>query len=126
VYLVFSLAILVLVIVALVDVITREDWQVRHLPKMVWILLIIVLPLIGSIVWFIVGRDRSRPPEATPFGDPSRHEAAMETAASRARTEAEIASLEAEIAAAEREERIRQLEAELAAKRRRADPPDAS
>jgi hypothetical protein len=52
-----SLLIVVLMIVALIDVITRDDSQVKHLPKMVWIIIVILLPLIGSILWFGIGRD---------------------------------------------------------------------
>nr|WP_316299928.1 CoA-binding protein [Clavibacter michiganensis] len=52
---VFGLLPLLVAVCALVDLITRPDDQVKHLPKLVWILLIVFLPLIGSIVWFCVG-----------------------------------------------------------------------
>ena len=121
VYLLFSAFILLLVIGALVDIVTRDDGQVRHLPKMAWVLLVVFLPLVGSIVWFLVGREWSRPRPALPFGDPRRAEATRSSSApALGSTEAQLAALEAEIAAAEREERIRRLEAELEAKRRRA------
>jgi hypothetical protein len=124
VFLLFTVLPLVLAIAALVDIIIREDWQVRHLPKLVWVLLVVLLPLIGSIVWFLVGREWGRPEEPMPFGDPRRTEAALRGPDPRdgrpapSSTEAQLAALEAEIAAAEREERIRRLEAEVAAKRR--------
>ena len=44
-------------VIALIDIITRDEWQVRHLPKMVWIIIVILLPLVGSIIWFAVGRE---------------------------------------------------------------------
>ncbi|WP_211282124.1 PLDc N-terminal domain-containing protein [Diaminobutyricimonas aerilata] len=119
-YLLFSALILLLVIGALVDIIARDDGQVRHLPKMAWVLLVVFLPLVGSIVWFLVGREWSRPQPAVPFGDPRRAEARRpDSAPAPGSTEAQLAALEAEIAATEREERIRRLEAELEAKRRR-------
>lgn len=53
----FSLLIIALMIGALIDIITRDDAQVKHLPKMVWIIIVILLPLIGSALWFAIGRD---------------------------------------------------------------------
>lgn len=122
-YLILPILTFVLLAAALVDIITRDDSQVRHLPKLVWILLVVVLPVIGSIVWFLVGREWRPAPEAIPFGDPRRREEPVRVpqsppATPQLSTEAQLAALEAEIAAAEREERIRRLEAELEAKRR--------
>lgn len=103
---------LVLVILALVDIITREEWQVKHLPKFVWIFLVILLPLIGSIVWFAVGREYS----GTTASPVTR---STSTPASRPRTiEEELAAIDAEIAFHENQARIRRLEAELEARRK--------
>ncbi|GEK87081.1 hypothetical protein GCM10007198_27960 [Microbacterium aerolatum] len=52
-----SLLILALMIGALIDVITRDQSQVKHLPKMVWVILVVLIPLIGSILWFTLGRE---------------------------------------------------------------------
>ncbi|HLO02907.1 MAG TPA: PLD nuclease N-terminal domain-containing protein [Symbiobacteriaceae bacterium] len=46
---------LILVIVALVDLVRREPDQVRG-PKWVWALVCIFGSLVGSIVYFVVGR----------------------------------------------------------------------
>ncbi|MFK4761740.1 PLDc N-terminal domain-containing protein [Microbacterium sp. ZW T5_45] len=54
-----SILVIALMIGALVDIITRDDAQVRFLPKMVWLILVILLPLIGSILWFAIGREYS-------------------------------------------------------------------
>ena len=51
-----ALATLVLWIYALVDLATTEDAQVRNLPKLVWLMIVLLLPLAGSIVWLIAGR----------------------------------------------------------------------
>ncbi|GAA2948650.1 hypothetical protein GCM10010458_37910 [Microbacterium luteolum] len=56
-----SILIVALMIVALIDVITRDDSQVKHLPKMVWIIIVILLPLIGSALWFGIGREYGEP-----------------------------------------------------------------
>ncbi|MBT2486881.1 MULTISPECIES: PLDc N-terminal domain-containing protein [unclassified Microbacterium] len=53
----FSLLVVALMIGALIDIITRDDSQVKHLPKMVWIIIVILLPLIGGILWFALGRE---------------------------------------------------------------------
>jgi hypothetical protein len=121
VYAVLGLVVFGLVLFALIDIITREDWQVRHLPKLTWVFLVVLLPLIGSIIWFVVGHEWGRPVDALPFGHPARHEDAASRAGMGSRTEAELAALDAEIATAERDERIRRLEAELEARRRADD-----
>ncbi|WP_337003758.1 MULTISPECIES: PLDc N-terminal domain-containing protein [unclassified Microbacterium] len=70
----FSLLVIALMIGALIDIITRDNSLVKHLPKFVWIIVVILLPLIGSILWFAVGREwgesgiaipRMRRPERT-------------------------------------------------------------
>lgn len=52
-----SILVIALMIGALIDVITRDDSQVKYLPKMVWIIIVILLPLIGSVLWFTIGRE---------------------------------------------------------------------
>jgi hypothetical protein len=54
---VLSILVLALTVVALIDIITRDDSQVKHMPKLVWILLVVFLPLIGGILWFAIGRE---------------------------------------------------------------------
>lgn len=41
------------------DVITTPVHAVKHLPKLVWLLIVLILPDIGSVIWLIAGRDRS-------------------------------------------------------------------
>ena len=55
-------------IYAVVDAIQSDDSQVRNLPKLLWILLILLFPLVGSIAWFVAGR----PPRARPGRGPGR------------------------------------------------------
>lgn len=52
-----SILVVALMIGALIDIITRDDSQVKYLPKMVWIIIAILLPLIGSVLWFTLGRE---------------------------------------------------------------------
>lgn len=53
----FSLLTVVLMVLALVDVVRQPDNVVRNLPKIVWILLIVFIPLIGVTIWFLLGHD---------------------------------------------------------------------
>jgi len=53
----FSILVVMLMIGALIDIITRDSSQVRYLPKPVWLILVILLPLIGSALWFGLGRE---------------------------------------------------------------------
>ena len=62
-----GLALLALWIYCIVDVITTEEGQVRHLPKLLWLAIVVFIPDIGSIIWLVAGR-----PEKASFriGDP--------------------------------------------------------
>jgi hypothetical protein len=120
---VISAVFLALVIGALVDIIVRRDDQVKHLPKIVWVLLVVFLPLIGSILWFTIGREYSQAVDLGTFGDPRRHEKSGRPGAAapttRAKTtEEELADLDREIEFHEQQARIRRLEAELEQQRR--------
>lgn len=116
---------LVLVVGALIDIIVRDEARVKHLPKIVWVLLVVLLPVIGAIVWFAVGRDWSRPADLGGFGDPRRRERpAAPAPAGPSQTELELARLDEEIARAEREDRLRRLEQQVAEQRRRDEGKD--
>jgi hypothetical protein len=43
---------------AIVDVIFTDKSRVRALNKALWIVIIIVLPVIGALLWFLLGKDR--------------------------------------------------------------------
>ena len=108
-----------LIIFALVDLIRSDESQVKYLPKMGWVLVIVFLPVIGSIVWLVIGKDRGRATENVSFGDPRRQEAVAAASSPRLEmtAEEELAEIEREIEFHENEARIRRLEAQLQAKR---------
>lgn len=113
---VLPLLVLVVMIVALVDTITRREDQVKHLPKFAWVLFIVLLPLIGSILWFTIGREWDHSPrEAMSFGDPRRWSSPETAPAPVARHDAR--STEQQLADLEREIEIAKLEAELQRRR---------
>ncbi|MDR6167495.1 hypothetical protein QE367_001699 [Microbacterium paludicola] len=129
VYLLLPLLVLVLMVAALVDAITRRDDQVKHLPKFAWVLFIVFLPLLGSVLWFALGREwDTAPRESMSFGDPrrwSRDEPAPAAPASRPQPR-DYRSTAQQLADLEREIEIAELEAEI--RRRRAQglqSPDA-
>lgn len=47
---------IVLIIYGLIDCLRSEPSDVRSIPKPAWILVILLLPLIGVILWFLFGR----------------------------------------------------------------------
>jgi len=84
---VVGIGFLVLWIYCIYDVITTDDAIIRHLPKIVWLLIVILLSDIGSILWLALGRpqiwtrqahdpqrygtSRLRVPPSTPVDDGS-------------------------------------------------------
>jgi hypothetical protein len=54
----FGIALLFLWIFCIFDVIASEQTLVRNLPKLVWLLIVIIVPDVGSIAWLILGRPR--------------------------------------------------------------------
>lgn len=47
-----------LILFALVDAIMSDRKRVRGVSKPVWIILILVLPVVGALLWLTVGRPR--------------------------------------------------------------------
>jgi len=116
-YAVMSVVLLVVVIGALADIITRQDGQVKHLPKLVWVLLVVLLPLVGSILWFAVGREYDTPVDRGTFGDPRRSERADDRVGRARTTEQELADLDREIEYHSKQAEIDRLEALLLERR---------
>ncbi|GAA5150105.1 hypothetical protein GCM10025768_14370 [Microbacterium pseudoresistens] len=99
---VFSVLVLALMIGALIDIITRTDDQVKHLPKVLWIILVVIVPLVGGVLWFVIGREygdsgvsmpRMRRERTTPSATPAAPTAPVDTRS----TEQQIADLDREI-----------------------------
>jgi hypothetical protein len=56
-YLPFLIAAAVL-IYTVVDIALIDRTRVKGLPKVLWILVVLVLPIIGAVLWFFLGRER--------------------------------------------------------------------
>jgi hypothetical protein len=50
---------LALSIYAFIDCVTTQETDVRFMPKPLWAILILLFPLVGSVSWLIIGRDRA-------------------------------------------------------------------
>jgi hypothetical protein len=55
----FGLLTLGLWIFCLADVVTTERGACRTLPKLLWLVLVLLLPLAGSIIWLVAGRPQT-------------------------------------------------------------------
>ena len=47
---------------ALVDCVQTDDSQVRGLPKLIWVFVILLFPFAGSAAWLLAGRPKATPP----------------------------------------------------------------
>ena len=55
---------LALLVWALVDCLQTPEEEVKGMPKVLWILFMLLIPLVGPLVWVFAGKDRSRPQRA--------------------------------------------------------------
>lgn len=55
--LIFAVAAVVLDIFAVVDLVIIDRARVRAFPKVFWVIIILVVPFVGALLWFLVGRD---------------------------------------------------------------------
>ncbi|MET9953606.1 PLD nuclease N-terminal domain-containing protein [Streptomyces sp. NPDC006339] len=52
---------LALVIYSLIDCLNTPEDEVKHLPKVVWVIIILLFWIVGPIVWFAAGKMRKAP-----------------------------------------------------------------
>ena len=45
-----------LLIYCVLDIVTTPPEAVRNLPKLVWLVLVVIFPLVGGIAWLVAGR----------------------------------------------------------------------
>ncbi|MEU3397012.1 PLD nuclease N-terminal domain-containing protein [Streptomyces filamentosus] len=51
---------LALLIYAFIDCLNTPEDEVKHLPKVIWVLVILLFPLVGSVGWLVAGKERHR------------------------------------------------------------------
>ena len=64
-----GLATLVLFVYCVLDLIATDEALIRNLPKMVWLLVIIFIPIVGPTAWLLLGRPERagfRPGDTSP------------------------------------------------------------
>lgn len=59
---VLAVAVLVIFVYGLVDVIRTDGRLTRGISKPAWIIVMIVLPVVGAILWLLIGRPRGKGP----------------------------------------------------------------
>lgn len=61
-----------LILYALVDAAMSDPARARGVSKPVWVVIIVVLPVIGAVLWFVIGKGRGPMPVAkkAPDDDP--------------------------------------------------------
>jgi len=59
VYLVVGLAAVIFSIYAVIDCAMTDHRRARGIPKPLWVMVILVIPVIGATLWFVLGKDRS-------------------------------------------------------------------
>jgi hypothetical protein len=57
---------LCLVVYCALNVITTPEDQVRNLPKLLWLLLVLFVPVVGPVAWLVAGRPQA-PPRSLPY-----------------------------------------------------------
>ena len=67
---VFGLVVFALWVFCLIEVIGSDEGAVRHLPKLGWVVIVLLFPLAGSLAWLVAGRP-------TIAAQPSRYECAV-------------------------------------------------
>ncbi|GAA0801578.1 PLDc N-terminal domain-containing protein [Spirilliplanes yamanashiensis] len=62
VFLLLAAVELVLVALALISCLSAEKRAVRGMPRALWVVVILLLPLLGPVLWFVAGRPRPQEP----------------------------------------------------------------
>ena len=51
----------------LIDCIQADANRIRNLPKVVWVMLIVFLPIAGGVAWLVAGRPQGAPHSRAPW-----------------------------------------------------------
>jgi hypothetical protein len=62
-----GLIFVIVLIVAIVDIASAEEHQIRGLPRVLWIFIVLLVPLAGSIAWLVAGRPITATPRRNPL-----------------------------------------------------------
>lgn len=120
--LVLALAAVIFWVYSVVDAAVQPSLRHRGVRKPVWVAIVIVFPVLGGVLWFLVGRAPARTMAVrAPDDDPEFLRGLGSSGAGRSHTR----TLDDPRARAEQEERIRRLEQELRGLDRDDDDPSS-
>ncbi len=102
VYLIVALLLAVFWVYSIVDCALQHPTRHRGVSKPIWLLIVVLLPVVGGVLWFVVGRSRrsAAPTFRAPDDDPE----FLGRIGSRADVDERIRRLEEELAALDAEE----------------------
>lgn len=115
----------VLIIYGLIDCLRSEPSDVRSIPKPAWVLVIVLLPIIGVLLWFFFGRPQYATTGSAPSTPAGRAGAGLRGASTPGRPHQVVApdddpdflrNLEVNRAQKLESERLRKLKAEIEAR----------
>jgi hypothetical protein len=66
-----AVAVLAIFVYGLVDVIRTDGRLTRGISKPAWIIVMVVLPVVGAILWLLIGRPRGTPPQRQNYRHPT-------------------------------------------------------
>lgn len=112
-----------LTLYALFEALLTPAERVRSLPKWAWVAVVVLVPLVGPLLWLLLGRDRSSGRRARPApratGAPDDDEAFLRSL----RTQRRQAERQRELD--RRDAELRAREEELRRRRERGEDPEA-
>lgn len=119
--------VVVLFIYGLIDCLRSDASDVRSIPKAAWILVILLLPVIGVLLWFFLGRPQYAQPEGNagarpnfggfgPIGGPSQYPSRPARSTAPDDDPAFLRNLERTRRLKAEEDRLRKLKDELDAR----------
>ncbi|MEV4197604.1 PLD nuclease N-terminal domain-containing protein [Micromonospora globbae] len=122
---------IVLAVCALISCLSAEEGEIRALPRIGWVLIILFFPLVGSIAWFVAGREpaagrpaRTRWPVGNGFSERDRRPVAPDDDPEFLKSIAERSRQDDRELFRRWEEDLRRREDDL--RRRQAGPPDGA
>ena len=71
-----GIALLALWAYCIFDVISTDESMMRNMPKILWLVVVIVIPTVGSVAWLLLGRPEGaglRPGDTTTYRAPRPH-----------------------------------------------------
>jgi hypothetical protein len=61
-----GLVFVALLVVAIVDIASCEESEIRGLPRVLWLFIVLLVPLAGSLAWLVAGRPITSTPSRRP------------------------------------------------------------